>query len=326
MAKLLGIGALARALGVHENTIRNWANAGKIPFELTEGGQRRFDLGAVRSAIGKKSQNLWENEYSLMGLEEDQVWQELKSTLGISGQEPAVDIALYSFTEMLNNAIDHSEGDRVHISFEMREDRWIFQIIDDGIGVFSRVQNEYQLAEPIAAIGELTKGKRTSAPQAHTGEGIFFSSKMVARFTLESQSIKWICDNELGDFAVMESDVNSGTRVSCEVLTNPVTSAKKVFEEFTRNFEFVKSRPVVKLFEIGTDFVSRSEAKRLMLGLDKFKEVDLDFSQVQGIGQGFADQVFRVWQEIHPQTKLHEINATSTVQFMINRARSNANG
>ncbi len=326
MAKLLGIGALARALDVHENTIRNWANAGKIPFELTKGGQRRFNLEEVRRATGKQAQDSWAKEYLLTGLEEDQVWQELKTALAISGHEPAVDIALYSFTEMLNNAIDHSEGDRVHVSFEIREDRWVFEITDDGIGVFSRVQNEFQLAEPIASIGELTKGKRTSAPAVHTGEGIFFTSKMVARFTLESQSIKWICDNELGDFAVMESEVNSGTRVSCEILTKPVTSAKKVFEEFTRNFEFVKSRPVIKLFEIGTDFVSRSEAKRLMNGLDKFKEVDLDFSQVQGIGQGFADQVFRVWQEIHPQTKLHEINATSTVQFMINRARSNANG
>lgn len=326
MAKLVGIGTLARALNVHENTIRNWANAKKIPYELTTGGQRRFDLEAVRSAIGKQPRCSWGREYSLQNLEEDQVWQELKSDLSISGEEPAAEIALYSFTEMLNNAIDHSEGDRVHVAFEIKDDRWVFQIVDDGIGVFSRVQSEFHLGEPIEAIGELTKGKRTSAPSAHTGEGIFFTSKMVARFILESQSLKWDCDNEMGDFAIMESDVNSGTRVSCEILTEPITTAKKVFEEFTQDFEFVKSRPVIKLFEIGTDFVSRSEAKRLMVGLEKFKEVDLDFSHVKGIGQGFADQVFRVWKEVHPHTKLHEINATPTVQFMINRARSSANG
>ncbi len=321
MAKLVGIGALARALAVHENTIRNWSRTGKIPFTLTSGGQRRFDIAEVKKTLGAEAGDSWNREFQLEGLEEDRVWSQLTADLSISSDEPAVDIALYSFTEMLNNAIDHSSGDSVHITFEKRSDRWIFSIIDDGVGVFSRIQENFGLESPLESIGELTKGKRTSAPQAHTGEGIFFTSKMVDKFTLESQSIKWLCDNDKDDFAVLPSDVDSGTRVIFEILTEPRLTSIGVFQEFTEEHEFSRSRPVIKLFEIGKDFVSRSEAKRLLGGLEKFKDVDLDFTHVKGIGQGFADQVFRVWQAVHPETELHIINTTPEVEFMINRVK-----
>lgn len=326
MAKLVGIGALARALAVHENTIRNWSRTGKIPFTLTSGGQRRFDIAEVKKTLGAEAGDSWNREFQLVGLEEDRVWSQLTADLSISSDEPAVDIALYSFTEMLNNAIDHSSGDSVHITFEKRSDRWIFSIIDDGVGVFSRIQENFGLESPLESIGELTKGKRTSAPQAHTGEGIFFTSKMVDKFTLESQCIKWLCDNDKDDFAVLPSDVDSGTRVTFEVLTEPRLTSIGVFQEFTEEHEFSRSRPVIKLFEIGKDFVSRSEAKRLLGGLEKFKDVDLDFTHVKGIGQGFADQVFRVWQAVHPETQLHVINATPEVEFMINRVKGARDG
>jgi len=326
MAKLVGIGALARALAVHENTIRNWSRTGKIPFTLTSGGQRRFDIAEVKKALGDKGGDSWNREFQLEGLEEDRIWNQLCADLSISPDEAAVDIATYAFTEMLNNAIDHSSGDSVYISFEKQSDRWIFSITDDGVGVLSRIQENFGLESPLESIGELTKGKRTSAPQAHTGEGIFFTSKMVDKFSLESQCIKWLCDNDKDDFAVLSSDVDSGTRVKFEVLTRPSLTSIGVFQEFTEEHEFTRSRPVIKLFEIGGDFVSRSEAKRLVGGLEKFKDVDLDFSRVKGIGQGFADQVFRVWQAVHPQTKLHVINATPEVEFMINRVKGARDG
>jgi anti-sigma regulatory factor (Ser/Thr protein kinase) len=326
MGKLLGIGALAKALNLHENTIRNWSNSGKIPFELTPGGQRRFDLEKVRSALGRPALTTWSKIFSLAALEEDVVWGEIKSTFGITGKEPAADIAVYAFTEMLNNAIDHSLGAEAHITFTISDEMWSFEIIDDGVGVLGRIQEKFKLDSPLEAVGELTKGKRTTAPEAHTGEGIFFTSKMVAKFSIESQCIQWSCDNLIDDFSILASDVDSGTRVRCEVLTAPRWRALDIFERFSSNHEFTKSRPVIKLFELGTDFVSRSEAKRLVSGLENFKEVDLDFAKVKGIGQGFADQVFRVWQKAHPETRLHVINASAEVRFMIDRANGVADG
>jgi len=86
------------------------------------------------------------------------------------------------------------------------------------------------------------------------------------------------------------------------------------------------SRIVVKLFKYGVRFVSRSEAKRLLVGLEKFREVILDFAGVEAVEQGFADEVFRVWAKQHLETTLNPENMTEPVAFMVERARRAASG
>lgn len=44
----------AEALGIHANTLRKWADEGKIPYEKTPFGQRRFDLGKILCADSRK--------------------------------------------------------------------------------------------------------------------------------------------------------------------------------------------------------------------------------------------------------------------------------
>ena len=92
-----------------------------------------------------------------------------------------------------------------------------------------------------------------------------------------------------------------------------------VFSRYTRDQAFTRSRPVVRLFESGTAFVSRSEAKRLLEGLDRFEEVDLDFTGVTELGQGFVDAVFRVWPAAHPGTRFVPLGMNSAVEFMVRR-------
>ena len=89
---------------------------------------------------------------------------------------------------------------------------------------------------------------------------------------------------------------------------------------------FVRTRPVVKLFEIGTAFVSRSEARRLLDGLDAdFETVEVDFTGVTGVGQGFVDELVRVWPATHPDKKVLPINMNSAVDFMVRRGLSRIN-
>ena len=89
----------------------------------------------------------------------------------------------------------------------------------------------------------------------------------------------------------------------------------------TDDHEFVRTKTVIKLFSIGVRFVSRSEAKRLVRGLERFREVVFDFKGVRGVGQGFADEVFRVWSALHPEVALVPINMTRAVEFMVERSR-----
>jgi len=86
------------------------------------------------------------------------------------------------------------------------------------------------------------------------------------------------------------------------------------------NFSLSKTRTVVRLFAIGTEFVSRSQAKRLVHGLEKFREVVLDFKGVDMVGQGFTDEVFRVWAREHPEVKLVPTDMNEAVAFMVERA------
>ena len=81
---------------------------------------------------------------------------------------------------------------------------------------------------------------------------------------------------------------------------------------------------MIKLFAYGTSFVSRSEAKRLTQGLERFRLVILDFQGVTLVGQGFADEIFRVWWRAHPQIELQAENMIPLVAFMVERARTAA--
>ena len=52
-------------------------------------------------------------------------------------------------------------------------------------------------------------------------------------------------------------------------------------------------------------------------GLEKFKTVTLDFQGIRTIGQGFADEIFRVWHRKHPQIRILPVHTSEAVRFMI---------
>lgn len=155
----------------------------------------------------------------------------------------------------------------------------------------------------------------------HTGEGIFFTSKVADVFVVESGDLAWRVDNERDDSALMQlSPPRAGTRVSFQARPAHCRSLRAIFDEYTNDFEFSHTRIIVKLFEYGVTFVSRSEAKRLMSNLERFEEVILDFHGVDGVGQSFADEVFHVWARHHPGVKLVPERMNEPVAYMVERA------
>ena len=50
--------------------------------------------------------------------------------------------------------------------------------------------------------------------------------------------------------------------------------------------------------------------------LNSFKEAILDFSDVEYMGQGFADELFRVFQNAHPNVTLKPINMNEETMLM----------
>ena len=65
-------------------------------------------------------------------------------------------------------------------------------------------------------------------------------------------------------------------------------------------------------------YVTRSQAKRLVARLERFGSIELDFSDIDEIGQGFADEVFRVFHIKHPNSQIIATKYNQRVGKMIN--------
>jgi len=267
------------------------------------------------------------------GLAEGEVWDELRRSLPDLG-EPSVAkaraVLAYAFTEMLNNAIDHSGSAEVDVSFEIARQAATFTVVDEGIGVYENVRARFKLDTVLAALQELSKGKVTTQEDRHTGEGIFFTSKAADIFQLEANGLRWNVDNRREDVAISDVPEKRGTTVRFELSLKTTKTMDEIFAQYSEEeFQFDTSRIVVKLFERGVDFVSRSEAKRIVAGLERFRHVIVDFRGIESVGQGFADEIFRVWAEGHPGVRLEAINMRAPVRLMVersNRRSTNSTG
>ncbi len=257
-------------------------------------------------------------------LQEDLILEEIKKTSGIffdlrSNISRIVD---YAFTEMLNNAIEHSRSKTIEISVKKENGILRFDITDRGIGIFKNIMQKKKLSSELEAIQDLLKGKQTTAPHQHSGEGIFFTSKVADVLTIRSSSKKLIFNNKLNDIFIEDIKNFSGTKVVFAISTASKKELKQIFDEYTDQFlEFSKTKVQVKLFKLDTDYISRSQARRVLVGLERFKTVILDFSGVKTVGQAFADEIFRVWQKKYPKIKISEENANKNILFMIDRSR-----
>jgi hypothetical protein len=79
----------------------------------------------------------------------------------------------------------------------------------------------------------------------------------------------------------------------------------------------------LKLVQFGKEsLVSRSQAKRVLSRVERFSEVMLDFKDVDFVGQGFIDEIFRVFKKHHPNTRIIAINANDNVTQLIQLAKS----
>lgn len=329
---LVRIADVAHSLGLSQTRIRQLADSGVIPSSRTKGGHRLFDLEAVRAAVARRTlpsdpltatmgaEPSWRHELTLLGLSEGVVWDRVAHDLEIDRQTPAGRIVGYAFTEMLNNAIDHSGSELVDISWWVDADQWTFLIRDYGVGAFPKLREGLGLASDFESVQELTKGKRTTDSSRHTGEGIFFTSKAVDLFRLTSSGVRWTVDNLRHDIALGLVPEVPGTSVVCQIDPQTERSLAATFRQFTNEHAFTRTRPVVKLFDIGTVFVSRSEARRLLDGLDTdFDVVEVDFTGVADVGQGFVDELLRVWPASHPGKTVIPVSMNEAVEFMIQR-------
>ena len=225
----------------------------------------------------------------------------------------------YAYAEMMNNAIDHSDAKTISVKIEQNAAYTCISISDDGVGIFERIAGYFHYPELSDAVLSLFKGKLTTKSENHSGEGIFFTSKAVDHFTARSSGLVFEQNNTEEKVYPGESrHRGSGTVISMVLSNFSVRNIKDVFDDYASiDDRFVITRvPVAYVSDSGYP-VSRSQAKRLCFGLDNFARAILDFSGVDEIGQGFADEVFRVFSNAHPSLSIEYENASPEVEKMI---------
>ncbi len=264
---------------------------------------------------------------SIAGLQEDIVWRERVSPL-LSQIAPQniLTVCNYGFTEMLNNAIDHSESDTVYISIGVDAAAIYMVIRDFGIGVFRKLMRDFHLHDARHALLELSKGKLTTgAAGGHTGQGIFFTSRMFDEFSLTANGFSFCRFKEKDDWLFEEKQEERGTNIYLTISLRATHTANEIMSEYAselHDYGFTKTHVPLELARYeGEQLISRSQAKRLLLRVEQFKEVLLDFKGITTIGQAFADQIFRVFQKDHPNLLNLTANTNVEIANMIARAK-----
>jgi DNA-binding transcriptional ArsR family regulator/anti-sigma regulatory factor (Ser/Thr protein kinase) len=266
---------------------------------------------------------------SLAGLAEDVLWRtEVRPLLdGLAAN--VLDIWQYACTEMVNNAVDHSGGSRLQLVVTRNAVYTRMLLSDDGVGIFRKIQQECHLDDERHAVLELAKGKLTTDPKRHTGEGIFFASRLLDQYAILSGGVYFSHTHTAQEDWILESERPSeGTLVSMALANASPRTSTEIFDAYTattEDFGFTKTVVPVRLAKHGEEnLISRSQAKRLVARVDRFKVVVLDFTGVDTIGQAFADEIFRVFAAAHPAVEIVPVFAGPAVSRMIARARAAA--
>lgn len=272
----------------------------------------------------------FKKKYVNKSLEEHKVLIEIEEKLPQLYQlsENIKSIFTFAFSEMLNNAIEHSESKVISLEVSLKDSKLSFVIDDTGIGAFKNIMKKKGLGSEIEAIQDLLKGKTTTMPKSHSGEGIFFTSKASDLFILDSFGFQMVVEPPIDDVKIKNVSLKKrGTRVIFEINTQSSLHLNDVFRKYTNltdesNFGFDKTEIRVKLFTLNGVHISRSQARRILAGLEKFKIILLDFENVSVVGQAFADEIYRVFQNTHPGILIQEENMSESVRFMVDRAKN----
>jgi len=261
--------------------------------------------------------------------QEDIVWRDIFYPRLKTLPENILAICDYGFNEMLNNAIDHSDSKSCRLYYTRNYAELTLVVQDLGVGIFEKITKECNLTDKHEAILELSKGKLTTDSSKHTGEGIFFTSRMFDKFAIMSGDMTYTRSKKDDDDWLVEAKKGDsfaqGTVVMMEIALTSAHTVKEVFEKYIDDdFKFLRTHVPLRLAKYeGETLVSRSQARRLLKRVERFSEVMLDFDGITEIGQAFADEIFRVWRREHPGISIIPVRFSKDIERMIRHAIAN---
>jgi len=134
-------------------TLRGFVASGWL--ESTGGTKPVFRLGGNRIAV---------KSYPLPGVDEHIAWEHDFRPVFELPQNVA-NIAHHGFTEMVNNANDHSEGKLVSVLMRVKDGRLSIVVTDNGIGIFEKICRAMALPDRRLAMQATILERESSSPR-----------------------------------------------------------------------------------------------------------------------------------------------------------------
>ena len=266
--------------------------------------------GALRQVV---------RQYPLLGLQEDLPWRrDFAPCFDLPAEVQRM--AQHAFTELLNNAVDHSGGSTVTVSMRQTPLHMQLLVSDDGCGLFHRIAQSFDIADPALAMLELSKGKLTSAPDRHSGHGLFFSARLADVFDVHANHAGFQHRNWAEPaWQQTRPAPHSGTSVYLAMALDTPRTLDSVLREASSTgcYSFDRTRVPLRLLADAAALASRAEAKRVASRLVQFSHVEIDFSGIDDVSHAFADELFRVFGTQHPDVQMLAIGMAPRVQAMV---------
>ena len=303
-------------LALHKLVALQWLHSHGTPR------QPRHTPGGLRQVVQR---------YPLQGLQEDLPWRH--DFAPFFDLPPAVlQMVQHAFTELVNNAIDHSGGQHLTVSLRQTPMQAQLLVSDDGCGLFRRIAETFDIADPALALLELNKGKLTSAPQRHSGHGLFFTSRLADVFDIHANNSAWQRRGwerrawRQGKSGAVSA--RAGTSIYMAIALDTPRTLDSVLQAHSASgasYDFGRTAVDLQLMApVGAMLASRADAKRAVQRLGQFQHADLDFTGISSIGHGFADELFRVFAAEHPQVHLNPVGMAPQVAAMVASVRAAA--
>jgi anti-sigma regulatory factor (Ser/Thr protein kinase) len=310
---------LARCLGIGqkraESVAAELAAAQWLEVDDTQ-SPRQWRPGPLRQVVKR---------YRLKGLMEDLPWRrDFAPCFTLPAAVHAM--AQHGFTELLNNAIDHSGGSTVSVS--MRQTPLHFQLLvsDNGCGLFERLAKRFDLSDPHLALLELCKGKLTSAPELHTGYGLFYTAQLADVFAIHANG--WAFQRHEWERVQWRTRRQSEQAPGTSLFMGLALDTQRQLDEVLRaqsadgkGYGFARTTVPLHLLANQGSLASRAEAKRALARLPLFSRAVIDFAGVQDISPCFADEMFRIFRRDHPETRLVPVGMTPQIMQMVQSLR-----
>ena len=310
---------LEQRFGVsHRRALRLLDQMAELQWLQVDGTRRqpRFRPGPLRQVV---------QHYALASVQEDTAWA-LDFAPFLEVPAAVARLAQHAFTEIVNNAIEHSGGSQVTVSMRQTPTNVQLLVSDDGCGLFDRIGSSHQITSPTLAMLELAKGKLTSRPRDHTGRGLYFTARVADVLDLHAnnaafQHRAW----QPHQWQPVRPAARHGTSVFVAFsLDSPrqLDAELRAHSLSGENYGFERTR--VALQNLGAEerlLESRAQARRVSARLAEFRRAEIDFDGIAEVGHSFADELFRVFAAEQPALELVPLGMNAQVAAMLAAVR-----